>query len=89
MAAHSPSLLWPKSLLAERSMADFTSPRPYEVFKLVHSYFVRSARVPDHDSFLEAGKLRTSPLRPKRTSSRFFFKERQRPLLLTASSPPR
>ena len=68
MAAHDPSYRWPKSLLAEKSMAALKSPRPYEVFKLVHSYFVRSARVPDHDSFLEAGKLRTSPLRPKRTS---------------------
>ena len=71
MAAHSPSHLWPKSLLAERSMADFTSPRPYEVFKLVHSYFVRSARVPDHDSFF--GSWQTQDLTSQTQADKLSF----------------
>ena len=61
----------PKSLLAERSMADFTSPRPYEVFKLVHSYFVRSARVPDHDSFF--GSWQTQDLTSQTQADKLSF----------------
>ena len=71
MASHDPAHRWPKSLLAEVGSAALKSRRPYEVFKLAHSYFVRSARLPDRDSLVaEAGKIRISPLKPKRPVSR-------------------
>ena len=71
MAAHDPSHRWPKSLLAEVGVAALKSRGPYEVFKLAHSYFVRSARLPDHDSLVsEAGQVSISPLKPKRPGSR-------------------
>ena len=66
-----PSHLWPKQLLAEVGRAALKSDRPYNVFKLAHSHFVRSERIPDADALIsEASKLNISPTRPRRTSSR-------------------
>ena len=77
MAAHGLSHRWPKSLLAEVGFAALKSRRPYEVFKLAHSYFVRSARLPDHDSLVsEAGQAAWLSL---------FLKSRERSPYLASS----
>ena len=65
------SHLWPKDLLTEVGRTALRSNRPYNVFKLAHSHFVRGETIPDPEALIAGAlKMAISPTRSRRASSR-------------------